>query len=435
MAIADDLIASIRFNSKTRLQEKSFENVTWPRVKTVPVANNYREVVVSRQPLSYWRLGEQRNYFVKDEMRYSNGKYMYGWYNGSQYVSVEKEPMFDDNVSLLINEDSSTKFAWEVDRLYNLPKGKFVSIPHRANYVGMSTLLMEFFVKLDMPKGYYGSLISKTDETTTSDSVIYREHRRVTIPDVNYTKQYDAIDVNYTANMPFTFECDFRMDWNGIDDKYIIAFADDEATDIPNWNYGISNRQLFQHPTTTDTPVELIQGTKYHLKLVYNGTNLAVYLNGVLRNTRVLSIPTSSQVRIGSYHHEAFENDFDWFIGELSSFKLTFNPTSMPAYYVGVDNSKLKAIVSNGISSVSVVSSSSITDNNWHYIVVLFKNQVLKIYLDNVLVGTSGSLGSNYIYPANVSSIEIARSIDQSQWTFFQGLIDEVAIYDWDWYS
>jgi hypothetical protein len=435
MAIADDLIASIRSTSQRVLQEKSLEDKTWPRVATVPVPHNYRETVVSRKPLSYWRLGEQRNYFARDEMRYSNGKYMYEWYNGLEYVSAEKVPIFQNAPLVVDDGDLSTKFEWDTDFLYNLPRGNFVSIPHRTNYVGMSTLLMEFFVKLDLPKGNYGSLISKTEETTSIDTVIYREHRRVTVDNVNYTKQYDAIDVSYDANTPFVLECDVRMDWDGVDDKYIVAFADDEATDIPNWNYGISNQQLFSHPAITDTPSELVQGTNYHLKLVYDGTDLEVYLDGVLRNTRSVSIPASTQVRIGSYHHEAFEDDFDWFIGEISNFKLTFNPTSMPAYYVGIDNSKMKAIVSNGSSSVSVQSSSSIIDQEWHYVVVLFKNQELKIYIDDVLEGTSAVLGSDYIFPANESPIEIAKSMDQSQWTFFQGCIDEVALYNWDWYS
>lgn len=136
----------------------------WPSISKVPIPNNYREVVVARQPISYWRLGDIRSLVAKDEMRYNNGEYRYAWFNGIEFKSVPKMAIYGQNHSIEINDnDSSTKFQWNQEQRYDKPEGQYLSIPHKSKYVGMSTLLIEFFFKMDRPKGHTGTILSKCD--------------------------------------------------------------------------------------------------------------------------------------------------------------------------------------------------------------------------------------------------------------------------------
>lgn len=415
------------------LQKHSLDQRRGPRLATVPKANNYRELVISRKPISFWRLGELKETLVKDEAKYTDGEYKCAWFDGSSYQSITTKSTITRNIApVQVDDDnSSSKFEWEEEPIYKRRRGNYIEIPHKPRFVGMSTLLLDFFFKTDLPKGKNGSLISKADALTTINP-IYRNYKSITV-----IRDYDVATVNYTVNTPFVLELDFKIGWDGNDDKYLIAFAADEATDFPNWNYGISGQRLMSYDGIFDTsPGEITANNKYHLKLVYNGTNLQVYLNDVLKNTRAVNIASSTQIRIGNFHNKENTNaNTNWFRGEIWNFKLTFNPIIMPAYHIELDNGKLKGIVSDGSSFVTAISSNTISDENWHHVIALFKNRILKLYLDEALVATSAALNSDYIYPTNTSPIQFARSQNEAFWPFFNGWIDEVAIFDWDWYS
>lgn len=424
---------TIQLNALDALQQKSICVANWPRKSTMPKPNNYRETVISRVPISYWRLGESDGELIAiDAARYVNGEYRLSWFDGNSYISSKNKASSSSNIPLQINDHNlSARFTWETDLLYNKQKGTNVRIPHKSKFVGMSTMLLEFFMKVDLPKGKNGTIISKTDALTDNSNVIYREYTRVT-----NTRNYDVVNYNYVANTPFVFECDFKPEWNCTNDKYIIAFGVDENTDVPVFNYGILNQRLGSYGNVYDSAINsIVQNVKHHLKLVYNGTILQVYLDETLVNSRTISIASASQIRIGNYHNKTSINDTDWFVGEMWNMRLIMNPIINPAFHVEMDNGRLKAIVGNGTSTISVLSSTVIADQNWHYVIVLFKNRVLKIYIDNILVGTSPALSSDFIYPTNESSIEIAGTSNQALWPFFQGWIDEMAIYDRDWYS
>lgn len=416
----------------SKLKYSTDNKTNWPRLSKVPKPNNYRELLISRKPISYWRLGD-RDIFAKDEARYVDGQFKFAQFDGLNYESQTINKTISQNIApIQVNDSSfSSKFQWDEEPIYKTRKGDYVEIPHKSRFTGMSTLLLDFFFKMDLPKGKNGSLLSKTDATTII-SPIYRNYQSVTV-----IRDYDVVPVNYTANTPFVLECDFKLGWDGNDDKYLIAFATSEEIDFPNWNYGISGQRLMSYDGVFDTSAgEVTNNNKYHLKLIYDGTNLQVYLNDILKNTRAVNVPLSTQIRIGNFHNEENTNaNSDWFRGEIWNFKLTFDPVIMPAYHIELDNGKLKGIVSDGSSTVTALSSNVISDENWHHVMALFKDRILKLYLDDVLVGTSPALGSDYIYPLNTSTIQIARSPNEAFWPFFNGWIDEVAIFDWDWYS
>lgn len=248
----------------------------WPRLLSVPTPSTYRDIVVARKPISFWRLGDGKSVIARDEMRYCNGEYKYAWFDGNEFKSIPRLAMYGQNHSIEINDNNpSTKFKWNIEPKYNVQEGHYINVNHKSRFVGMSTLLVEFFFKMDRPKGHTGVILSKCD----------------------------SINVN-------------------------------------------------------------------------------------------------------------------------------------PAYHIEMVNSQLKATVGDGTSVINAQMLTSITDEQWHYVVVLFKNRILKIYLDNILVATSAtSLASDDIFPADESTIEIAKTANQTLWSFFNGWIDEVAIYDWDWYS
>lgn len=139
------------------------------------------------------------------------------------------------------------------------------------------------------------------------------------------TRSYDTMPIIYPANTPFIFECEFKPEWDCINDKYLLALSSSENEDTPTWNFGIFGNVLGTYNGIVDTSAIITIGNKYHIKLVYDGTNLRVYLDGKLVNTRTVNIAASTQVRIGEFHNLANMTD-DWFVGEIWNWKLITNP-------------------------------------------------------------------------------------------------------------
>ncbi len=174
------------------------------------------------------------------------------------------------------------------------------------------------------PKGFVKFLFDgqyKASNGYGSESpIVYRKSFTKTS-----TRSYDVMPITYAANTPFIFECEFKPNWDCQDDKYLIGFAENESLPYTTWNLGIYNGRLWTYPDIYDTTAVISQGVKYYLKLVYDGSILKVYLDGVLKNTRIVNIAASTQVRICEYQNLA-ETNSNWFIGDVWNWKLSINP-------------------------------------------------------------------------------------------------------------
>lgn len=72
----------------------------------------------------------------------------------------------------------------------------------------------------------------------------------------------------------------------------------------------------------------------------------------------------------------------------------------------------------------------AVYDGNWHHIAFSFDGLIYKVYLDNVSVYSSSSVGSGNIkYNNQGNGFAIGRDGDFSSW-YFNGLIDDVSIYN-----
>ena len=60
------------------------------------------------------------------------------------------------------------------------------------------------------------------------------------------------VNIDYAANTPFYFSCDFKLGWDGTDDKYFISLQNGDV-DGNVFNYGIYTNRLLQYSVAYDT--------------------------------------------------------------------------------------------------------------------------------------------------------------------------------------
>jgi hypothetical protein len=87
-------------------------------------------------------------------------------------------------------------------------------------------------------------------------------------------------------------------------------------------------------------------------------------------------------------------------------------------------SNRYTAYFGNGSTYVAV-QTPAITDTNWHYVVATDDGSTAKIYLDGVL---KQSTATTLALTANSGALSIGRSNINNKY-FFNGLLDEVAIY------
>ena len=91
------------------------------------------------------------------------------------------------------------------------------------------------------------------------------------------------------------------------------------------------------------------------------------------------------------------------------------------------DNKIYILIEDNDVAKVNLYSNTKITDTNWHHVVVTQDGTGIKIFIDGQL---SGVYGTNSAYWTDHLSLSGAW-IGGGHWTSFDGLLDEVKIYDY----
>lgn len=97
--------------------------------------------------------------------------------------------------------------------------------------------------------------------------------------------------------------------------------------------------------------------------------------------------------------------------------------------YIGLNSSGYGSCVSQNVSdSGSAAGSTVLADGNPHHLVGVFNSDTSReIFVDGVSVGTNTDSAS---YSSLLNGTSIARRSDSSPSNYFNGTIDEVAIYD-----
>ena len=101
-----------------------------------------------------------------------------------------------------------------------------------------------------------------------------------------------------------------------------------------------------------------------------------------------------------------------------------------PSYvFVIMDTDVLRFIIRDSVGQTIVNSTSTITDTNWHYVVVTVDRDANATFFIDGVQKESGSISTRTGSLSNADDFEIGR--DRAQTTFANGLLDEVRMYSY----
>ena len=100
-----------------------------------------------------------------------------------------------------------------------------------------------------------------------------------------------------------------------------------------------------------------------------------------------------------------------------------------------INNNKLEMVLYKNSSYNNLTGSINLSANTWHHVCGVYSGEnsddKLRIYVDGVLDNTSSALGGNGLAGTGTSAFAfIGRNIKDTNPQYFNGLIDEVAIWD-----
>jgi len=136
--------------------------------------------------------------------------------------------------------------------------------------------------------------------TLTSNGVINDYYYTDSVDD--YMKTSNNLN-NISGSLPKSLSCWIKRDGNTNDSHPINFGSDTHDKAFGIWIYPDNNRIQFYGygPADTNTGVRMADDTWYHFVATYDGSELNVYVNGVLKATKTRTLNTAvSKLTIGA---------------------------------------------------------------------------------------------------------------------------------------
>ena len=220
---------------------------------------------------------------------------------------------------------------------------------------------------------------------------------------------------------------------------------------------------------TVDSNQSLGQGNWTHVAIVadYNSSSLRFYFNGVKTDEQLLpegdpiDLLATEKWRLGGTN-QVFNDYFDGKVDDLRFYQTDLNGSEILAIYqddlnsavpagyqqqilydegtsasgltIALDSGILKAKIAEGIGSVELADDTSISDDQWHHVILTFGDspKTMKLYVDGSL-----KAGPGLLLDSTISLHQETPSFGMTQGTsqypafgFFKGQLDDLRIYD-----
>jgi hypothetical protein len=222
------------------------------------------------------------------------------------------------------------------------------------------------------------------------------------------SRTFEPDDHTYISNVGFTRGVEINGSPSGM------------GADFSGTSYMMTHdRPEFNFPTDENFTISTWVRIPVSQSVLNNDTNAIISKRGVIRKlvygleekyTKSDSIVTSMHVStsIADEHTDVYPYDLD-------------------VYNTGASNGKIRFRRSNGIQTLSLVSTSSLNDGRYHHVAVVKNDSTLYLYVD----GQVHSSGSELMdHPINNHALMFG-AVNRASYQGFSGSLDEIRIYEY----
>ena len=245
--------------------------------------------------------------------------------------------------------------------------------------------------------------------------------------------QFQTIRCAFGTNQPQN-STSYQLDW------YYNTVNSTVGGTLINSGTHFTIPDLISNETKTFVPPTNITGTRYYYAVLSNGEAGCGFTNTLTSNTQQVNVvSTATHLNFDGVNDRVeLPNESLYDFTNAMTVEVWMNSNVMPeqwdplitkgdnSWRLHLNSTGTVDFTCTGTSGGGAVSTTSITDGNWHHVAGVYNGTSLKIYIDGVLenqVAATGSI-SNSIFPVYIGN--------NSDYTvrFYTGNIDEVRIWN-----